>query len=245
MIVLSFNDERTVMTSNKKAPDLAAVAALMGDPARAAILDALMSGQSLTAGELSTKACVSPQTTSSHLNKLREGGLVTVESVGKRRFYEIANHDVAHAIEALCLIAPPKNVRSLKSSFEADALRRSRTCYDHLAGKLGVAVTESLVKQKIIKLNGDLYTVTQSGISWFESFGIDLDAARQLRRKFAYPCLDWSERRHHLAGSLGAALKDLWLHNGWIKRIPDTRAVRLTKTGEQALGDIFQTKLEV
>jgi len=228
------------MAEQQKAPDLAAVAALIGDPSRAAILEALMSGESLPAGELSGRACVSPQTTSAHLNKLVKGGLVNVEPIGKRRYYKIANPCVAQAIEALCLIAPPKRIRSLKASFEADALKTSRTCYDHLAGKLGVAVTESLLDQGHLKLEENQFIVTLSGKLWFTDFGVDVELARQSRRKFAYSCLDWSERRPHLAGSLGAALAEAWFEKGWISRMPDTRAVRLTKSGQKGLKALFQ-----
>ncbi len=228
------------MIESSAKPDLAAIASLIGEPSRAAILEALMSGESLPAGDLSTRACVSPQTTSSHLNKLVQGGLVKVEPIGKRRYFKIASVAVAQAIEALCLIAPPKKIRSLKASFEADALRQSRTCYDHLAGKLGVAVTEFLINEKYLKLNPDKFIVTPTGAEWFASFGVDVDAARQLRRKFAYPCLDWSERRPHLAGSLGAALTSAWFDKGWVARMQDTRAIRLTKEGQCGLKEVFK-----
>jgi DNA-binding transcriptional ArsR family regulator len=216
-------------------PDLASVASLIGDPARAAMLAALLGGQSLPAGELARCACVSPQTASAHLARLVGGGLLRVSRSGRHRYYQLHSPEVGTALEALAAIAPQARVQSLRESQSAGALRFARTCYDHLAGVVGVAVTEGLVDQGVLIVDADTYHVTVDGTSWFARWGIDLEKLRQARRSFARPCLDWSERRYHLAGALGAALAHTLLERAWLVRVAGNRAVRLTEQGRAGL----------
>lgn len=224
-------------------PDLASVATLIGDPARAAMLSALMGGQALPAGELAACARVTPQTASSHLSKLVAGGLLRVTSSGRHRYYQLHGPEVGAVLEALAAIAPRPPVRSLRESEAARALRYARTCYDHLAGAVGVAVTRGMVDSGILVGELDCYQVSASGSAWFAGWGIDLDQLRRTRRRFATPCLDWSERHHHLAGSLGAALTRALFARGWLLRIPGGRAVRLTEAGREGLQQELQVRL--
>lgn len=225
------------MTAN---PDLAAVAALIADPSRAAMLSALLGGYCLPASELARHARISPQTASAHLARLVEGGLLSVRKSGRHRYYAISSKDVGRALEALALIAPAQRVRSLNQSLEAQALCRARTCYDHLAGSLGVRVTQALVDQRLIVLHDEIFEVTTTGLAWFDGLGIHCEQLQQKRRAFATLCIDWSERKPHLAGALGAALAARLLELKWIARMEKSRAVKVTDTGwrmlEQTLG---------
>lgn len=216
-------------------PDLATIAALIGDPTRAAILSALLGGQALPATELADRAHITPQTTSAHLAKLVEGGLLGVTQTGRHRYYRLKNADVARALEALAVIAPPPQVVSRYQPSDSQALRFARTCYDHLAGKLGVAITQSLLEKRFLTLDDQTYHVTEQGTAWFAAWNIDPQHLHKGRRAFARTCLDWSERRDHLAGALGAALATAFFERGWIERLPDTRAVQLTETGRAGL----------
>jgi DNA-binding transcriptional ArsR family regulator len=217
-------------------PDFATVAMLIGEPARAAMLAALLSGQALPAGELASRARISPQTASRHLAKLVAGGLLNVTTTGRHRYYRLKNPDVGAALEALATIAPPVRVRSLRESEEARALRFARTCYDHLAGTVGVAITQCMLAQGVLTMTDEqTYHVSEAGMVWFAEWGIDLYQLRQARRCFAKPCLDWSERQPHLAGALGAAITSKLFERGWIVRISPSRAVRLTEHGREGL----------
>jgi DNA-binding transcriptional ArsR family regulator len=218
---------------------IAPAAALMADPARAAMLLALLDGRPLAASELSRLAAVSPPTASAHLAKLLDGGLVTVVRQGRHRYYRLAGHQVAEAIEALSQIARPAPVRSLRQSRRAAALAEARTCYDHLAGRLGVALTEALVARNHIALSEDGGMVTPSGEDLFRSFGFEVRSKSPSRRPFCRPCLDWSERRPHLAGALGAAIAARCFELDWIARIRDTRAVLITQKGRRGFADTF------
>lgn len=213
-------------------PDITAVAALIADPSRAAMLDALLTDPWLSAGELARRARITPQTASSHLGRLVSGGLVTVEHRGRVREFRLAGPDVAHAIEALSLLArrPETSDASL-----ARAIRAARTCYDHLAGALGVAVTEALHGRGWIEGWEEGFSLTAAGRDGFSRLGIDLDALSPGRRPLTRSCLDWSERRPHLAGALGAALATVCLETGWVVRVRHSRAVRLTDRGRRAL----------
>lgn len=221
--------------------NIAAVAELIGDPSRAAMLNALMSKQALPANELASSAGISPQTASTHLAKLVEGGLLTLTSQGRHRYYALSSADVAHAIEALAVIAPPAKVRSLRESLVMEQLHFARTCYDHLAGKLGVALTQALQEADILLHHQEerSYCVTEQGKTFLTDFGIDLGKLQKQRRSFALACLDWSERRYHLAGALGAALAEHFFQLAWIERRFSGRAVQLTEAGEQGLKKIF------
>jgi DNA-binding transcriptional ArsR family regulator len=212
-------------------PDLSTIAALIGEPSRAAILAALMGGQSLPASELAYRAQITPQTTSSHLSRLVEGGLLDIKRIGRHRYYRLKNADVAQALEALSVISPLPVVRSKQQSEDLQALHFARTCYDHLAGKLGVAVTQALLDKNLLVLENEDYHVTQQGEAWLTAWDIDIHQLHKGRRQFACACLDWSERRYHVAGALGSAIVTKFFEKGWILRASNSRAVRLTEAG--------------
>lgn len=214
--------------------DLAAIAELMTGQ-RATLLLALLSGQELAASELATRAGLSRSLTSSHLSRLLDGGLIAVRQQGRQRYYRLGNADVAEVIEAMLTIAPHVAASSLRESSRGAAIRHARTCYDHLAGKLGVALTETLERQHLIQAVDSAYLLTDSGHTRLENFGLDTAALRRGRRSFARPCLDWSERRAHLAGALGAGIAETLLKRDWIRRIPNTRALSITTTGRRGL----------
>jgi DNA-binding transcriptional ArsR family regulator len=223
-----------------KDADIAAVGALVGERARASMLLALMGGEAVAAGELARRAGVTPSGATAHLRRLRDGGLVTDEVVGRQRVFRLAGPDVAEALEMLSLVAPPLPARGLRESRTAAALKRARTCYDHLAGELGVAVTEALVERDVLAPEDGRFSVTGAGRVWLEDLGIEVDALERRPRSFARSCLDWSERRPHLAGSLGAGVATMLFARGWIRRTPRGRAVTVTAAGadwlEERLG---------
>jgi DNA-binding transcriptional ArsR family regulator len=218
-------------------PYFAGVAALMGDPARANMLAVLLDGRARTAKELAFAAGVSPQTTSGHLARLLDGRLLDSVTQGRFRYFRLAGPQVAAAIEALCLLAPETPQRRLGPAEET--LRAARTCYDHLAGRLGVAVLDALLAARHLRADGDELATTPIGRAFFARLGIDAEAVARQRRGFARPCLDWSERRPHLAGALAAALLERCLVLGWIRRLPDTRAVLVTPAGAQGLAALL------
>jgi DNA-binding transcriptional ArsR family regulator len=222
-------------------PNIAEVAVLVGDPARAKVLLALMDGRALTAKELAFAAGVSPQTASGHLAKLADGRLLTCIRQGRHRYYRVASPLVARMLESISLVAaieaPP---RHRPRSVRDDALRLARTCYDHLAGRLGVAIAEALVARGAVVLSDDGGEVTTDGAA-FLADRLALDLVRIPRRRaFCRPCLDWSERRLHLAGAVGAALAERCFALGWIERIRDSRAVAITPRGQIALRELFR-----
>jgi len=213
--------------------DLAAVGALIGDPSRARILDALMSGRAFTAGELARLAGVGPSTASEHLTRLRGGGLVEVAAQGRHRYYRLAGPEVAAALEAVSHIAPARPVTSLRQAGHARALAEARTCYDHLAGRCGVELHDALLARGWITSG---YAVTPAGTSGLGGWGIDVDQVRTQRRSFLRPCLDWTERRSHLAGGLAAAIADRLIDDGWfVRRSAGSRALRVTDAGRSGL----------
>jgi DNA-binding transcriptional ArsR family regulator len=231
------------MDSNQA--DVAGVARLIGEPARAAMLDALLSGRALAAGELSRVGGVSPATASEHLARLREGGLVEVVAAGRHRYYRLAGPDVAYALEALALVSPRLPVRSLRQSRAAAALGVARTCYDHLAGQVGVALHDALVARGALALGAGGYRLTGDGDALLAAVGVDVAAAGARRRAFARPCLDFTERRPHLAGALGAALCARLLGDGWLVRpAPDQRGLRVTGRGRERLATHFGVRLD-
>jgi len=214
---------------------VAPVAALLADPARSTILLALGAGRPLPAGELAALAGVSAPTISYHLKRLVDGRLVAAEAHGRHRYYRLADPAVMGLLEALATVAPPSPARTFRAGQEAKAVRAARTCYDHLAGLLGVQVTEALVRRRHLETAGKDFALTRSGERLFARLEVDVAAARAARRRFAVACLDWSERRHHLAGALGAALLARLLALRWIERMPAGRAVRLTDRGRRGL----------
>jgi DNA-binding transcriptional ArsR family regulator len=186
--------------------DLAVVAGLIADRNRTAILLALLGGRPCTGSALADSAEISRALASAHLKKLVEGGLVQVEKRGRQRPYALASEDVVEALEALVMIAPPSSVRSLRGATRSDSLRRARLCYDHLAGALGVAITEALIARKLIRRHDGGFELGPEAAGGFAEIGIDLAAVASARRATLRACLDWSERREHLAGGLGAAV---------------------------------------
>jgi DNA-binding transcriptional ArsR family regulator len=215
--------------------DLATVAALMGDAKRASMLLALLGGEELAAHELAARADASSSLASAHLAKLMDGGLLFAERRGRNRYYRLADRQIAEAIEALLTIAPQRRARGLREASGGKAIRHARTCYDHLAGELGVALTASLERQRLIGSQGDGFPLTPSGRERLGKLGIDVDALEHGRRALTRPCLDWTERRPHLAGSLGAALATRLLDLAWVRRHPGTRAVIVTDAGRRRL----------
>jgi DNA-binding transcriptional ArsR family regulator len=211
--------------------DIATVGAALADNARASMLLALVGGESLTAGELARRTGLSPPGASNHLRRLERSGLISAERVGRNRYVRLANDNVAAALEALAQIAPQQPVRSLRQAESAHALAFARTCYDHLAGRLGVSITDALVERRILTLDGDNFDLTHRGEAWLGTLGIDANALRRRRRSVARACLDWTERRPHLAGSAGAALATGLFTQRSIARLPGSRAVRITPTG--------------
>jgi DNA-binding transcriptional ArsR family regulator len=242
--------------------DLAAIGAVLAEPARARILLALADGRALPASVLAAEARVAPSTASSHLARLLDAELLAVRHQGRHRYYALAGPQVAELIEALARLAPPAPVRSLRDGTRAHALRHARTCYDHLAGRLGVALFRALLDGCLIaggdgrhvherarqdRLAGpgrDVhYRLTAAGRARLTDLGVALpapDVAGELPLRY---CVDWSEQAHHLSGTVGRALADRLLSLGWLARLPRTRALRLTRDGERGLGDALGVRL--
>lgn len=231
---------------------IAPAAALMGEPTRAAMLVALVEGRALAAGELARRAGVSAATASAHLARLLDGELVGVIRQGRHRYYRLAGPDVAAAIEALSRLGPPlPPVSSLRQARDRDALRRARSCYDHLAGQVGVELYATLVGRGTLIAGNDAggngsssATLELADETALTELGIDVDRLRRQRRAFARPCLDWTERAPHLAGALGAAVLDQMLALGWLRRPPNGgRGLIVTADGVQGLADRFGCRI--
>ncbi len=219
--------------------NVAEVAALIGDVTRANLLLALMDGRALTATELAHRAGVTPQTTSAHLAKLSEARILAMEAQGRHRYYRLASPAVAQAIEALMQLAADGPKRHRPPGPRDEAIRTARTCYDHLAGRLGVGIADGLLERGLATLDDGAFALTAEGERTLGGWGLDLAAARRQRRAFARSCLDWSERRPHIGGALGAAVAELAFTRGWIARQAGERAVRLTGPGRQAIHTHF------
>jgi DNA-binding transcriptional ArsR family regulator len=235
------------MTTNARFSE---VASLAGDPARAGMLHALMDGRALTATELARVAGVTPQTASGHLARMTAAGLVQVEKQGRHRYHRLASPAVAQMMESIMQVASgPATARALPVTGPRDtALRAARTCYDHLAGRLGVALADALAAGGYVELERDAGLVTDAGIALFSRIGIDVGSLSAVRgkraRAFCRPCLDWSERRPHLAGSLGAALCACSFEEGWIRRVAGTRAVAITPKGQRVFRETIGARLD-
>jgi DNA-binding transcriptional ArsR family regulator len=217
------------------APDLAAVAAVIGDRARAAMLTALMSGRPHTASELARTAGVTKPTGSAHLSRLLDLRLVQVEAVGRHRYYRLAGRDMADTIEGLMRLARRAGATLPRTGPSDPALRQARVCYDHLAGQHGVRFYDTWMNAGHLEARDRALLLTPSGERMCARLGIDVEALRERRRPLCLPCLDWSERRHHLAGALGAAILDRCLTRGWARRHRSSRALTITSVGERAL----------
>jgi DNA-binding transcriptional ArsR family regulator len=227
------------MTTALSVNSIAEIAAVIGDPARANILSALMSGRASTAGELAFAAGVTPQTTSGHLARLTEAGLLAVEKQGRHRYYRLTSREVAEAMESLMAVAAATPRRHRPAGPRDEAMRMARTCYDHLAGRLGVALADALCDGGYVVLADGAGLITAPGERFLAGFGIRSEAARSTKRPLCRSCIDWSERRPHLAGWLGAALLDRVLDLKWIARAPDSRAVRITAAGAAGFSETF------
>ncbi|MFE5590792.1 ArsR/SmtB family transcription factor [Streptomyces sp. NPDC056549] len=217
------------------ASDLAALAALFADESRAAFLLALLDGRAWTAGELARHAGVAPSTASEHLGKLVAGGVLAEERQGRHRYVRLADPGIAHLVEDLAARSEPEvppAPRSLRAASAGQAMARGRTCYDHLAGRLGIAITDAMTDRGLLRQDTG-FALTDGGLAWFDAQGITF--VRKGRRPVARGCLDWTERRPHLAGLAGAALCRHALDAGWCVRIGSERAVKVTPEGENAL----------
>lgn len=217
---------------------MAQIAALIGDPGRSNMLAALLGGEALTATELAAIAGVSRPAASEHLAKLTQGNLLSVTSQGRHRYYSLASAEVARALEALMSVSAGQDFGRRATPRIDPALRNARTCYDHLAGRLGVALADALVARAAVILTPDAGEVTQLGLDLLDSLGILLETPRRSKRLLCRPCLDWSERRPHIAGALGAALNKRMLALGWIER-GEGRSVTVSAPGRRGLADAF------
>ena len=224
--------------------NIAFVANLLADPSRAAMCLALVGGEARPAGELAARAGVSAQTASNHLAKLIAGRIVHAEQQGRWRYYRLAGAEVAHAVEALAVVAPP--LRDADGGDETNGsarrLRDARTCYSHLAGRLGVALADALVAARWLEEDGRLYRLTSAGTEALRGLGIEARGRRE--QPAARRCLDWTERRPHIAGPLGTALATLALERGWVRRVRGTRAVVVTPKGRTQLDKVFHVRWE-
>lgn len=228
----------------QSAPRLAALAGLLADGTRARMCLALLDGRAWTAGELARASGVTAATASGHLDKLIEGGLLAEIRQGRHRYVRVAGPQVAQLIEDLVAHAgPPTPPRGLRATSASAAMARARTCYDHLAGTLGVSVTDALLERGLIQQSTG-FSVTDDGLAWFEELGIDLAPRPGSRRPMARSCVDWTERRPHLAGRAGAALCTYVLETGWCERIGSQRALRITGKGRTALAEQLGVPME-
>jgi DNA-binding transcriptional ArsR family regulator len=240
--------------------NIATIASALADPGRCRVLAALGDGRALPASMLAAEAGVAPSTASEHLARLVAAGLLSVERHGRHRYFRLAGPEVADLLEALARVAPPAPVRSLREGTRAQALRSARTCYDHLAGRAGVALMDSLVDREFLEPDhleeglapGDRlsapgrairFGVTEKGAAFLRDFGVDLDALPPRRPAVRY-CIDWSEQRPHLAGAVGAALTSRLFDLGWIRRAERSRAVHLTDIGRKAFPDVFGVEVD-
>ena len=232
------------------AASFATIAALAGDPARAGMLHALMDGRALTASELARAAGVTPQTASGHLARMTAAGLVSVEKQGRHRYHRLASPAVAHMVESIMQVASavePPRPRLTVGPRDA-ALRAARTCYDHLAGRLGVALADAMAERGYLDLADDGGVISDTGFAFLARIGLDVAAltapgSRRGARVACRPCLDWSERRPHLAGAVGAGLCALSFERHWIRRIEGTRAVAVTPSGARVFRETFGAQL--
>ncbi len=225
----------------KHGPDIALLGSLIGDPARANMLTALMSGKALTASELATEAGVTAQTASAHLKKLETGGMVIQRKQGRHRYYSLSDDDVGNLLETMMGLAANKGHTRVRTGPKDPALRKARVCYNHLAGEMGVHMFDSLIRQEIVAEQHGALVLTESGRPFVERLGIDIEAISNIRRPVCKSCLDWSARRSHLAGSLGTRLLELFYQKDWARRETGTRIVRFTKKGEAEFLSLFPT----
>lgn len=223
----------------KEGPDIASIAALIGDPARANILTALMSGKALTATELAGEAGVTPQTASAHLAKLDAGGLLKADKQGRHKYFALASDDVAGVLEGLMGLAANSGHLRTRTGPKDAALRKARVCYSHLAGEMGTRMFDHMIAHRLLIEGGGDVALTDAGTVFATRFGIDVAQLNRQKAPLCKACLDWSERRTHLAGSLGRAMLARMEELGWATRDQKTRIVSFKKTGEAAFEGLF------
>jgi DNA-binding transcriptional ArsR family regulator len=220
-------------------PNITRLAAAIGDPVRVEMLTALMAGRALTATELANQAGITKQTGTTHLKRLLDAQLVSMQAQGRHRYFAIANEDVAQLIERMIGVAANAASTHVHTGPREPALRKARVCYDHLAGEIAVTMYDALLARGIIEFQGAALAVSTAGEAWLADFGIDMNHFRKQRRVLCRTCMDWSERRNHLAGALGAALLQRMLERGWAKREPGSRLVTFRPAGERELRKTF------
>ncbi|MBX2870290.1 MAG: winged helix-turn-helix domain-containing protein [Acidiferrobacterales bacterium] len=219
------------------APTISSIGTLIGDPTRAVVLANLLDGAAWTAGELAKSAGVTPQTISSHLRMLLDAGILHGDSQGRHRYFRLATPEVAAMLESLTALSSwhssNQNRISKRPIRVPDQLRRGRTCYDHLAGQLGVSISDAMIEKGVLAYGDTEFRVTMEGADFFRELDINCDELKQQKRKFAHQCLDWSERRYHIAGALGSDILRVFEHRKWIAREKGSRAVSVTRAGAQ------------
>ncbi len=223
----------------REGPDIARIGALIGDPARANMLTALMSGKALTATELAAEAGVTAQTASAHLSKLADAGLTEGRKQGRHRYFTLADDEVGAVLEAVMGLAANRGHLRTRTGPKDPALREARVCYNHLAGEMGVRLYDSMLATGMLKASGEDVLLTAEGAGFATEFGIDLDGLNTGRRPMCRACLDWSARRTHLAGALGQALLTRIIDLGWAQRVPDSRVIAFSTSGKKAFEDVF------
>jgi DNA-binding transcriptional ArsR family regulator len=225
-------------------PDMSRLARTIGDATRVRMLILLTEDRALTAKELAYGAGVKPATATAHLRRLEGDRLVSSTTQGRHKYFRLTSPDVAHLVESLMVVAPAAAPQHASDKKTVDVIRLARLCYDHLAGKLGVQLTAAMVARGLLVEEKRAFSITADGEDWFETFGIDIPALRRNRRQFAYQCLDWSERKSHLAGSLGAAVAQRMIVLGWLVKAKRSRVVSLTEAGQRALMKRFGISLK-
>jgi len=215
------------------------IATIIGDPVRALILWTLLDGKAYTATELAISTNTSAQNISMHLGKLIQADLLVAEKQGRHRYYRFSRQEVAYAIEAIAHLIPGEKQHKIVNHPDNTGITWCRTCYDHLAGKIGVSIADSMLKQRIITNSANNFELTNKGEKWLSQLGIDLPEIRKQRRIFLRPCLDWSERRNHIAGALGAALLNLMLEDDWVRKTRHSRAIIITAKGDKKMKEYF------
>lgn len=222
--------------------EISEISALIGNPMRSVILWTLLDNRAYTAIELSNIVETSAQNISIHLSKLVNAELLSVESQGRHKYYKISSQEVASAIEGIANLIPKDKHRKIFTN--NSNIKHCRTCYDHLAGKIGVEITEKLLSENYLKLENKVYLITEKGEMFFKNFGIDLLELRKQRRTLAKPCLDWSERKYHISGSLATAILNKMLELDWIRKIANSRAIMITSKGEKELNEKLNLNIQ-
>jgi DNA-binding transcriptional ArsR family regulator/predicted transcriptional regulator len=220
------------------------VASLLCEPSRAKIVWNLLDGRAYTASELALVSDLSPSSVSNHLSKLLSGNILRVDVQGRHRYYSFANSDVAYAVESLANLANENLPPKLNKKLMKTGVKYCRTCYDHLAGYVGVTITEAMVKQGFLIKSENIYLVTKKGWDWFLQFGISENIFKKSKRPLTRKCLDWSERRPHLAGHLGAIFLEKMLEKNWLKKVKFSREIVITSKGSQSINDLLGVLLQ-